>query len=182
MDAAYCHHARWLCGSSMLPATPPSLALLPFEGREVSFLFPTDSSIIGPFWWLTKHLWIHPGPNSGLPRDYYQKLLITSLSSPLSQVRTIVRRGCLYPGMVGRPTNFLDQGNFNKIQNPKSKIPWGPFMWCSCHQTAGEQAIKYRCKQKCKTYWDQSRIWTNEQVWLANQPCDLQRHWVSSLL
>ena len=52
-------------------ATPPSLALLPFEGREVSFLFPTDSSIIGPFWWLTMHLWLPPGPNSGLPRDYY---------------------------------------------------------------------------------------------------------------
>ena len=33
----------------LLPATPPSLVLLPFEGREVSFMFPTDSSIIGPF-------------------------------------------------------------------------------------------------------------------------------------
>ena len=41
------------------------------EGREVSFLFPTDSTIIGPFWWLTKHLWLPPGPNFGLPRDYY---------------------------------------------------------------------------------------------------------------
>jgi hypothetical protein len=55
----------------LLPATPPSLVLLPFEGREVSFLFPTDSSIIGPFRWLTMHLWLPPGPNSGLPRDYY---------------------------------------------------------------------------------------------------------------
>ena len=55
-------------------ATPPSLALLPFEGREVSFLFPTDSSIIGPLWWLTKHLWFPPGPKFRAPSRLLLKI------------------------------------------------------------------------------------------------------------
>ena len=57
----------------LLPATPPSFSAAAFrgEGREVSFLFPTDSSIIGPFggW---QSIFDSPRvPNSGLPRDYY---------------------------------------------------------------------------------------------------------------
>ena len=63
----------WLCGGAYCWEASSQFSAAAFrgEGREVSFLFPTDSSIIGPFggW---QSIFDSPRvPKSGLPRDYY---------------------------------------------------------------------------------------------------------------
>ena len=61
----------WLCGGAYCWEASSQFSAAAFRGEGSFLWFPTDSSIIGPYWWLTKHLWLPPGRNSGLPRDYY---------------------------------------------------------------------------------------------------------------
>ena len=57
-----------------LPATPPSFSAAAFRG-EGSFLFVSYWFLYNwSFWWLTKHLWLPPGPKFRAPSRLLLKI------------------------------------------------------------------------------------------------------------